>query len=696
MFEPAAILPPVRGTCRWPLDTLVLVALLSLGAVLDRPALAGELPGPSAPVPVISIKADQVTAKVSPTLYGLMTEEINFSYEGGLYGELIRNRTFKADPKQPRYWTAVGAASLALDPATPLNDALNLSLKLDAGRATESAPAGISNPGYWGIPVHAGTPYRVSFYAKAADGFSGGVQAALKSADGHTIFGAVTFPHLTTEWKKYEATLLADKSASSPDNQFTLTTTSPGVIWLQQVSLFPPTYHDRANGNRPDLMRLLAEMKPRFLRFPGGNYLEGSTVATRFDWKKTIGDIARRPGHESPWGYWSTDGFGLLEFLEWCEDLHMQPLLAVYDGYSLKQDRVATGPALQPYVQDALDEIEYVTGAITTPWGARRAQDGHPAPFPLTYVEIGNEDLFDHAKTYTARFTQFRDAIKAAYPQLQIISTLEPGHSGFNPDPAHLPDVIDEHLYPDSEGKMEWRADEFDSHPRSGPRIFVGEWATRVGSPTTNMTAALADAAWMTGMERNADLVIMQSYAPLLVNASNPGAPHDPNRSMQWPNNLIGYDASTSYGSPSYYAQKMFSTHHGDTVLATSAQNIPNWTWQPPAPAGPGVPKPAPPPRQVPALFFDATRDSQSGIIFLKVVNRQATPQPVQIVLSGVPSITSHGKLLVLSATDPAATNTLHDPTRIVPATRLVEGLSTSFTQVFAPCSISILELQTR
>jgi alpha-N-arabinofuranosidase len=657
-------------------------------------ARANEAPA-AAPIPVISIKADQVAAKVSPTLYGLMTEEINYSYEGGLYGELIRNRTFKADPATPLFWNPVGPASLTLDPTEPLNDALNLSLKVDANRAAPNSPAGISNEGYWGIPVRSATAYRVSFYAKAADGFSGGLRAELKSGDGKTTFGDVEIPHLTGAWKKYDATLRVEKGASSQDNQFALTTTSPGTFWLQQVSLFPPTYHDRPNGNRPDLMKILADMKPQFLRFPGGNYLEGDTIAQRFDWKKTIGDAAQRPGHESPWGYWSTDGLGLLEFLEWCEDLHMQPVLAVYAGYSLKQDRVAAGPDLQPYVQDALDEIEYVTGDVSTPWGARRAKDGHPAPFALTYVEIGNEDFFDKAKTYDARFAQFYDAIKAKHPNLQLISTVDFGRPA-DPVKSRTPDLVDEHLYPGSEGQMEARAHEFDHRSRTGPKIFVGEWATRIGGPTTDMTAALADAAWMTGMERNSDLVVMQCYAPLLVNVSHPIAGRGPDSSMQWPSDLIGYDAMSSYGSPSYYAQKMFSTHHGDVVLATAAQNIPTWTWQPPARGHRGVATPAPPPQQVPALFFDATRDSRSGTIFVKIVNRNSTPQPVMFIIGGVSSVARNGESLVLKASNGAETNTLQNPVNIVPVPQPLDGLSADFTRDVPPCSISILEIDAK
>ncbi len=679
---------------------LPIVAVLAATTVSATPVLAQ-----TAPVPAITIRADQVTAHVSPTLYGLMTEEINFSYEGGLYGELIRNRSFMGElgkggtkaVASPIYWTAVGGATIAIDQATPLNTALPLSLKLDATKATPASPAGIINGGYWGVPVTPKTAYHASFYAKAAPGFKGAVTISLQSSDGKTVFATAKVAHLSGGWKKYDAILTTSDVTASKDNQFTLTTTAPGTIWLQQVSLFPPTFNNTKNGNRRDLMQILADMKPQFLRLPGGNYLEGDVIGERFDWKKTIGSVDDRPGHRSPWNYWSTDGLGLLEYLEWCEDLHMEPVLAVYAGYSLHQDRVAAGEPLKPYVQDALEEIEYVTGdAKTTKWGAQRAKDGHPAPFPLHYVEIGNEDWFDKESTYDARFTQFYDAIKSAYPKLQLISTITPDEPEAKHVHSRTPDLVDEHLYPSSEGQMEARAHEFDTAPRTGPKIFVGEWATRVGAPTPNMTAAIADAAWMTGMERNSDLVVLESYAPLLVNVSHPTNGRDPDSSMEWPSDLIGYDALTSFGSPSYYAQQMFSTHHGDVVLASDATDVPTWTWQPVARTHNGVTDPTPPAKVLPSLYYDVTRDSASGTIYLKVVNRNPTPQPVSIALTGVASVAPTGEAVVMKADTPDATNTLADPKHVAPVEEKVEGLSTHFTRDFPALSITVLELHTK
>ncbi len=502
----------------------------------------------------ITVRVDQPGVKISPMLYGLMTEEINHSYDGGLYAELIQNRIFKDDASRPVHWSLIKSdgsdGQIALDEKDPVNAvALGTSLRLDITAAAAGGRVGVANDGYWGIPVWPGTTYHASFYAKAGQGFSGPLTLTIESNDGATVYATTSVPTLTDQWQKYEATLSTQNVPASAGNRFVIGASSKGTIWLNLVSLFPPTYHDRANGNRIDLMQMLADIQPAFLRFPGGNYLEGNTVADRFHWETTVGDLAQRPGHRGPWRYRSSDGLGLLEFLHWCEDLKMEPVLAVYAGYSLRGQHIPAGPQLQPFVQEALDEIEYVTGDASTPFGGQRAKEGHPEPFKLRYVEIGNEDNFDR-QGYDDRFTQFFDAIKAKYPQLQCIATAAV-HS-------RQPDVIDDHYYR-SARSMERDAGHYDKTPRNGPKIFVGEWATQEGNPTPDLNAALPDAAWLTGLERNSDIVVMSCYAPLLVNVNRGGS--------QWPTNLIGYDAVGSFGSPSYHAQKMFARNRGDTVL---------------------------------------------------------------------------------------------------------------------------------
>lgn len=663
----------------WP-GTATTNAAAAPTAQSPQRAVSVEQVGRPAQNPVLRIDASRVIARMSPNFYGLMTEEINFSYEGGLYAELIRNRSFKANSQRPVFWDVVGNATIALDTNQPLNKALNLSLRLDVTEATKSSPARIANGGYWGIPVRPNTTYRASFYAKS-DNYRGPLTVSVESADGKRVFARATVPKITDQWQKYEVKLRTGRVSPCKDNRFSITVEAPGTVWFQHVSLFPPTYNNRPNGLRPDIMQLLAELKPKFLRFPGGNYLEGNTIAERFNWKETIGPVEGRPGHPSPWGYWSTDGMGLLEFLLWCKDLGMEPVLGVYAGYSLRQQYVKPGPDLEPYVQDALDEIEYVIGdPKTTKWGAQRAKDGHPKPFPLRYVEIGNEDFFDRSRSYDERFAQFYDAIKARYPHLQIIATTRVN--------SRTPDLVDDHFYFGSMEEAMAHAFHYDSFPRTGkPKIFVGEWATRVGSPTPNMAGALGDAAWMTGLERNADIVVMHCYAPLFVNVSKPTGP---NRSMQWATDLIGYDALTAYGSPAYYAQQMFSTMRGDEVLATGSENVPTRTWQPRARRG-GSP---PPPREIHELFFSATRDSRTGFIYLKVVNTTGAAQPIKIQLKGVKKVWSTGEAVVLAGESLQDTNSIENPTKIVPRREKVSGLSSSFVHVFPPYSVTVLKIK--
>jgi alpha-N-arabinofuranosidase len=671
------------------MKTVARIARLSVGPGLFLTAALVLRSQASAPVN-FQIRADQVTARMSPNFYGLMTEEINYSYDGGLYGELVRNRNFKEDAKEPVHWELVqehgGTGSMTLDSATPFNAAVPSSLKLTVSQASEAQKVGIANQGFWGIPVRPNTAYKASFYAKAAPGFSGGITVAIVSNDGAMVHAEAQVAKIGDSWQKYDVALNTANAKTSSENRLILTVDKPGTLWFGFVSLFPPTYKGRANGNRPDIMQLMADMKPTFLRFPGGNYLEGNTVETRFDWKKTIGDVSQRPGHmDDAWRYWSSDGMGLLDFLDWCEDLNMQPVLAVYAGYSLRQVRVKAGADLDPYLRDALDEIEYVTGDSSTTWGARRAKDGHPEPFKLQYVEIGNEDNFDNQPgSYESRFAQYFDTIKAKYPQLKLIATTA--------ITTRVPDLIDEHYYRGSEEDMAAHANDYDTRRRSGPKVFVGEWATRVGSPTPTMSAALGDASWMVGMERNADLVIMHSYAPLFVNV-NPGG-------MQWQTDLIGYNTVSSYGSPAYWAQQLFSTHHGDTVLATTATGIPSHEWQPPTRGrgGPTAQTPqltpaTPMPLQVPLMFFDATRESSSGTIYVKVVNRAATGEVVHISLSGLSAVEPKGKATVLAAGSPTDTNTIADPAKVVPVASDASGLGADFTRTFPPYSITVLEL---
>lgn len=691
---------------------------------------AFTVPYTNAQTPKLTLDLAKPGAAVSQMLYGLMTEEINHSYDGGLYAELIRNRIFKDNPTKPEGWSLVNEdtvnskAAIKLIAATQdnvplderrhaINGALQTCLRLTVEKA--GGRVGVANEGYWGIPVRPSTTYRASFYLKGTartepfrwpwepkpttrrlpdieDNTAGPITVTIESNDGKTVYASGIINLAKSPfWKKYELTLTTTSDVKpTTDGRLVIATNRTGLYYFNLVSLFPPTYNNRANGNRPDIMKMLVDMKPKFLRFPGGNFLEGPLITDAFPWKQTLGPLENRPGHRGSWGYRPSDGLGLLEFLEWCEDMAAEPVLAVYAAYSLNGDHVDAGPLLRSYVDDALDEIEYVIGDVNTYWGARRAADGHPAPFTLSYVEIGNEDWFDRSGSYDGRFNQFREAIEKKYPQLICISTIaDAQYPDLKVTTGKRPTVLDEHYYRNS-WDMWANASQYDKYDRNGPKIFVGEWATREGAPTTNLNAALGDAAWMTGMERNSDIVIMSCYAPLFVNINT--ATGTAPKAWQWDSDLIGYNALNSYGSPSYYVQKMFSHYLGNKIIPITAENIPV------------QPKPlthrdsmqgitTPPP--VPTVFYSATNDEHSGIIYLKLVNTTAKKQPVQINLNGVAKVLPNATLVVIKSDKPENTNTITDPEKIIPVTSKIKGVAPVFTRILDPYSVSILQIQT-
>ncbi|HVU22820.1 MAG TPA: alpha-L-arabinofuranosidase C-terminal domain-containing protein [Opitutus sp.] len=508
--------------------------------------------------------------------YGLMTEEINHSYDGGLFAELIQNRTFQDPPAShssrdprpplgvvPPHWSVIGAATATTNDTDPVNAALPVNLRLTLA----GGPGGVANDGYWGIPVRPGTSYTATFYARGNDGFAGSVTAELLLDIGDKRIATAATPPLTGAWKKYTLTFTTPADApATAAARFALTATGTGSIDFSFVSLFPPTYGGVPHGLRPDLMKLLAAMHPKFIRLPGGNYVEGGRFADRFAWKTMIGPADERPGHMGCWGYRSSDGFGLPEYLLWCKQLGAEPVLALFAGYVLDGDHVRAGsPEMDVYTQEALDEIEYVMGPPDSEWGRRRVADGFPEPFDLKYVEIGNEDYFDRSGSYEGRFAQMAQAIRRKFPQLKIIATM--------PVTSFKPDVVDDHIYASSATMLREfnRYDVGSGHPQGrkpdGVKVFMGEWATQGGSPTPNLMSALSDAVFAMGLERNSDAVLMECYAPLLVNVNPADEAKGYPRAWQWNTNLIGYDALHAFGSPSYYVLAAFGANRGDVVV---------------------------------------------------------------------------------------------------------------------------------
>ncbi|WP_430376866.1 LamG-like jellyroll fold domain-containing protein [Streptomyces sp. B1-3] len=630
------------------------VHLFPTALTSDQVATLAGVPVDST-TPLLSVDVSTPAHAVSPILPGLMFEDINHSGEGGIYAELLQNRSMMASDTAPVHWSAVGGSTLSLDTSTPLNEALNRSLKVALPSSTGAGSrAGVSNDGFWGIPVRPRTTYTARLFAKASRRL-GPLTVSIESADGGTVYASarVSFVGTTFPDRPYELTLRTGAGAPVTGNAvLTVTTSDPKAagetLWLQHVSLFPPTHKNRPNGLRVDLMDKLIALKPKFLRFPGGNFLEGNTIATRFNWKNTIGPVWERPGHmDDAWGYWSTDGLGLLEYLEWVEDMKAQPVLAVFAGYTLRGDHV-TGDALQPFVQDALDEIEYVTGPVTSTWGAKRAADGHPKPFPLEFVEIGNEDWFDGSGSYDARFTAFYDAIKAKYPHLKLIATTTVT--------SRTPDLIDEHYYL-APSAAQAATHKYDNRDRSSTKVFVGEWAAQEGRPTPDLNAALGDASWLAGLIRNSDQVLMECYAPLFSNVNN----------NVWATNLIAYDNLTSYVSPSYWAQQMLTSKLGELVLPATA-------------------------RALPSLATVVTRTGKH--VYLAAVNYGTAKLDVPIELRGLArGVKKSATATVLTGPSGTATNTLTEPTTLVPKTTGVTGAGQTFTTTLPPLSVTVLEL---
>ncbi|SFW74042.1 alpha-L-arabinofuranosidase C-terminal domain-containing protein [Chitinophaga sancti] len=548
----------------------------------------------------ITIKNNVPGSAVPATLHGIFFEEISHAGEGGLYAEMIQNRGFEesripagtrlvngmleAPPTEwkmewpyksewPAWTVSVSgeeestAASFsgsahssgmqrASQPAT-LKDGRNsgiASLSTDHPLSPASphslrlqSPAVLSNEGFWGIAVKAGESYQLSFYLR---GYKGSVAARLKEGD--RILDTRNFLAPGGDWKKYECVFVPGSTASNA--KLVLEFKDKGTAYIDFVSLFPTkTFHNRPNGLRNDIATLIDSLHPSFVRWPGGCFVEGITIESAPNWKNTIGKLEDRPGTFSPWGYWSSDGFGYHEYLQFCEDIHADALFVFNAGTSCEYRSGTSVPdsLLAPYIQDALDAIAYATDPVSSKWGALRAENGHPAPFPLKYVEVGNEQ---HGPVYARRYNLFYDAIHAKYPAIIILASM--GISDVNRhtlDSMKHVQRVDEHAYKDAYWSMR-NFDHFDKYKRGDWDMYVGEYATNSGVGTGNMQAAVSDAIYVLSMEKNADLVKMSSYAPLLVNE------HD----VDWPVNLIHFDAARNYARISYYAIKLLADNKAD------------------------------------------------------------------------------------------------------------------------------------
>ena len=520
-------------------NTLLLVAALTLTATLRLHAEPAS----------IAVEVDKPGHAISPQLYGIFFEDINCSADGGIYAEMVRNRSFE-DADEPTWWEVVGNAAggveMTVDSAQPVSPKNPHSLRVKIA-GPPNGRAGVANNGFWGMAVAQGQAYELSLFARSGEGFAGPLTVSLEGKGGRA-YAREVIRSLTPEWKSYRFSL--KPNATDPQACLVITASRPGTFWLDMVSLFPKrTWKNRPNGLRPDLAEMLAGLKPGFVRFPGGCWVEGDTMSLAYRWKQTIGDPSERRTQYNIWQYQATHGVGYHEYLQMCEDLGADALFVINCGMSHKE--VVPLDKMGEFVQDALDAIEYANGPVTSTWGARRAKNGHPAPFNLKYMEIGNEN---GGTAYHERYALFYDAIKAKYPQMHLVTDEWSG------TPKNRPvEIVDEHYYSTPEFFIA-NAGKYDSYDRAGRKVYVGEYAVTQGCGQGNLRAAVGEAAFMTGMERNSDVVVMASYAPLFANVHY----------KKWNPDLIDFDSSRVYGIPSYYVQQMFSVNRGDVVLPTT------------------------------------------------------------------------------------------------------------------------------
>ncbi|KAH9486469.1 putative alpha-L-arabinofuranosidase A [Psilocybe cubensis] len=610
------------------------------------------------------------------------------SGDGGLYGELLQNRAFQAvipgTLNALNAWQPFNGARLSVVSTTKgVSPSLPNSLQVQFPKVV-TGPIGFENTGFWGIKVQEGWTYTGSFYAKS-DTFTGAVNVSLKSTQG-TVFSSATVKGVSKEWEKFSFQFQPTTSAPNENNVFNVVVDGKAaagqVIFFGMFSLFPPTFRGRENGMRIDLAEALAATRPSVWRFPGGNNIEGMSFDTRWKWNETIGRLEDRPGRLADWGYSNTDGLGLLEYLNWAEDLEAEPILGIWSGISVANySDLSTWPVvpeadLQPYIDDALNEIEFIVGdAKTTKFGQLRASLGREEPYSLKFIEIGNEDTFQADSYASYRWKAFVDAIGAKFPQMQFLATTLPSTAL---TPAYT--KIDFHQY-SSPSWFTNGAFMFDDYPRNGTQFFIGEYAVtstndsnalgdlpsgRLAYPT--LQGSVAEAAFMTGMERNSDVVFASAYAPSLQHIRN----------FQWTPDILTFDATRMVKSTSYYVQEMFSVNRGTHVLQTSPVSSPD-----------NAP-----------LYWVASINNETDVVFLKVANAGTADLTAYIFLD----FPITGTLSAVSISSPALTpiagqfgvsNTLDAPEQIIPVSNTwAVPLPDRLNYTFPAMSVTVLTLQ--
>jgi alpha-L-arabinofuranosidase len=627
----------------------------------------------------ITVQAGQPGTPISPVLYGVFYEDINYAADGGLYAEMVQNRSFEYYPikpstrdvkeltdQQPLFaWSPVerGGLRAKLESAilAPLHPNNPTYLALTASGST--GEAGVANTGYdGGMPVKAGEIYDFSLYARSLGGETAPLTVALEAPDG-TVLAFAEVPAPGATWAKQEATLNCTHDESKA--RLVLTAKAKGQFALDMISLFPrDTFKGRKNGLRCDLAQAIADLKPKTFRFPGGCIVHGTGLANAYRWKDTVGDVAHRRPNFNRWGYHQTYGLGYFEYFQFCEDIGAAPLPILPCGVSCgfnKPFQVANDDEVGDWIQEALDLIEFANGPAAGRWGRVRAEMGHPTPFGLKYLGLGNEE--HDTTSFRALFPRFVKAIRDRHPEIQIVGTsgLGPGIPLFNLMQQCGADISDEHYYMAPEWFIENR-NRFDNLKRGTPKVFVGEYASR-GNTLFN---AVAEAVYLTGIEHNADQVVMTAYAPLLARYDY----------TQWKAaNLIWFDAQSVVLTPNYHVQRLFSTHVGDHYL-------PNTVAFAAAPAAGAA---------APVLAASSSCIEKDGSFILMLANPMKEAVAARIVLEGVSSRLKGERILLTGARD--AVNDLANPNRVAPVTTSLE-VAPSFECDVPDMSVQVLRLK--
>lgn len=636
-----------------------LLAALTLAASVGLRAQTNEL----------VVQTKKVGAEIQPTMYGLFFEDINYAADGGLYAELVKNRSFEF-PQKLMGWKTFGKVLLKDDGPFERNPHY---VRL-AYAGHQHKQTGLDNEGFFGIGVKKGQEYRFSVWARIPEGSKPGkIRVELvntASAGEQQAFAAETLEIDTKEWKKYQVMLRPDITDAKAVLRIFLA--APQTVDLEHVSLFPAdTWKGHENGLRKDLAQALADIKPGIFRFPGGCIVEGTDLATRYDWKKSVGPVENRPLNENRWqytfshrfypDYYQSYGLGFYEFFLLSEEIGAEPLPVLSCGLACQfQNSDADAHValcdLDEYVRDALDLIEFANGGIDTPWGRVRADMGHSAPFNLKFIGIGNEQW---GKEYPEHLEPFVAAIRQAYPEIKIVGSSGPDSEGKQfdylwPEMKRLKaDLVDEHFYR-PEAWFLSQGTRYDNYDREGPKVFAGEYACHgKGKKWNHFHAALLEAAFMTGLERNADIVHMATYAPLFAHVEG----------WQWRPDMIWYDNLNSVRTVSYHVQQLYATHKGTNVLPLTMDKVP-------VTGAEGQN----------GLFASAVYDKDTEEYIVKVVNTSDKVQPLTLKFDGLKKkeTLSGGRCIKLTSAEPDKDNTLENPSAIVPreSALLVSGQS--------------------